>query len=433
LQGAAQGLYTGWEYSGNGTLHVVAQADGQELETAFTLAENQLNVPAGGRLWIPPAFVGCYRGDIDAGSYSLHRFYLEKLRPPLPADLPDPMLTCNVFFKAETEAGLMTHLNLARDFGFEAFVVDAVWFPGSWQSHKGPWIWDTQRYPNGVKPFREFTREHKMLFGLWCAWGRNFDQAEALTKQIVTDNQLDYFKHDMGLIPDGSYARTIGYYKVMETLREAFPRLVLENCDAGGCIKDFGAMSRAHYIVTTDDLSSLSDRMSIYDTTFVFPPRVLQAYTWLQSDKPGPYLWRSAMMGAWVIDVPPLAGADTETVKKAVATYKSSIRPILQDCQVHHILPRPDGKRWDGMFYWGPQLKKGILFIFRPQSDAASQTVRLKGLDPEKRYQVRSEDGSVGAADLSGRDLMDTGLETKLPAINSSDLIFIEEIHTNNR
>jgi hypothetical protein len=186
-------------------------------------------------------------------------------------------------------------------------------------------------------------------------------------------------------------------------------------------------MSRAHYIVTTDDLSALSDRMSIYDTTFVFPPRVLHAYTWLQSDKPGHYLWRSAMMGAWVIDVPPLGGADAESVKKAVATYKSWIRPILQDCQVHHILPRPDGKRWDGMFYWGPGLKKGILFIFRPQSDATSQTVKLKGLDPAKLYKVWSEEGSIAAVDWSGRHLMDTGLEIKLPTINSSDLIFIEE------
>lgn len=44
---------------------------------------------------VPPAFVGCYRGDVDDGSYSLHRFVLEKLRPPCPG--PDPLLAYNLY------------------------------------------------------------------------------------------------------------------------------------------------------------------------------------------------------------------------------------------------------------------------------------------------------------------------------------------------
>jgi hypothetical protein len=51
-------------------------------------------------------------------------------------------------------------------------------------------------------------------------------------------------------------------------------------------------------------------------------------------------------------------------VKKATAIYKSWIRPILRGVKVHHILPRPDGYHWDGMFYWSPDLKHGTLYIF---------------------------------------------------------------------
>ncbi len=421
---SAKGIYLGWEYSGNGTLRAVAGREGNAVDLSFAVAEATLPVATGAILAIPPAFVGCYRGDLDDGSYRLHRFYLDRLRPPMPKDCPDPILTSNVFFQADTEAGMMTQVKQAQAFGFEAFVVDAVWFPGNWQNHKGPWIWDEKRFPQGGRPFQEFCVQHQMRFGLWCAWGRNFDQATELTQRLVSDNRLDYFKHDMGLIPGGSYERTMGYYRIQEALLRKFPDLILENCDAGGCIKDFGAMSRAHYIVTTDDLSALSNRQGIYDSTFAFPPLVLQNYTWLNSDKPGPYLWRSGMMGAWVLDTPPLPD-HADSIRQATATYKRWIRPILQDCKVHHILPRPDGRRWDGMFYWSEKLGRGVVFIFRPQSHEPRQTIKLKGLEATAVYDISSEDGSVPAGSWTGADLMTTGLGIALPTVNSSDLIFL--------
>jgi alpha-galactosidase len=290
----------------------------------------------------------------------------------MPKDCPDPLLTCNVFFGDDPKdlgylkkdaALLTTHLKLAQEFGCEAFVVDAIWFPGPWPSHKGPWIWDPKRYPDGGKVFEDFCHRHKMKFGLWCAWGHNFDRAEEITRQVVGKNRLDYLKHDLGgLIPGNGYAGTMGYYKVQESLRKAFPDLILENCSGGGTIKDYGAMSRAHYVVTTDVLDALPDRMGIYDSAFAFPPMVLQNYTSLTHDKPGPYLWRSGMMGAWVIDTPPLPD-HAESIKKATAVYKSWIRPILRDCKVHHILPRPDGVTVHGAG------KKGTGPCFRPASD----------------------------------------------------------------
>jgi alpha-galactosidase len=355
---------------------------------------------------------------------------------PMPKDRPDPLLTYNVFFNADLtnvgtvgkdQAFLWNHLKLAQDYGFEAFVVDAIWFPGGWWQYQGPWIWDPKRYPDGGKPFEEFCRHHGMKFGLWCSWGRCFDQAEKTTHQIVADNRLGYFKHDLqGLTPGGGYQGTLGYYKVQDSLRKAFPDLILEDCCDGGTIKDFGIMSHAHYVVTTDNISALPDRMGIYDSTFVFPPMVLQNYTSLNSDKPGPYLWRSGMMGAWVIDVPPLP-EQAESIRTAVRTYKSWIRPILRDCKVHHVLPRPDGKQWDGLFYWGPSLKKGVLFVFRPQSDQDRCLVKLRGLDPKGQYWVWSEDGAVALSLRNGEVLMQQGLDVSLPTPMSSDLVFLQD------
>jgi hypothetical protein len=482
-----QGLYVGWEFSGIGRIH----ARRTELRVG-NVPEFKTDVPAGETFLVPPAFVGCYRGDIDAGSYTLHRFVLEKLIPSLPQGQPYPTLAYNLYLdsggeKAE-EAGVLRSAATCRELGFETFVADAMWFPQA-----GDWRWDPARFPHAYRSIEQYLRENGMKFGLWVAYtqGGNSDDpaaadfrrhpdwffravkpdekleylhwtllldlgsdrvrewAERETQRIVSEYKVDYFKHDYSPIVtkceqidhrhkygvDVSYWSTLGYYDVQEKLKQKFPDLVLEGCSGGGHIKDFGYLRRNHYVVTTDTLSSLPDRQSIYDSTFMLPPAVLQAYTYenfynKDADRPRPYLWRSAMMGAWQIDPTNSAGWTPEEragVRKATDIYKSWIRPMLRDVHVHHILPRPDGYHWDGMFYWSPSLKRGTLYIFRPNNDQHVRSVRLKGLEPARTYRVRSQDGSVPEQTRSGTHLMQTGLSIKLPGKYTSDLIYLEE------
>jgi hypothetical protein len=135
------------------------------------------------------------------------------------------------------------------------------------------------------------------------------------------------------------------------------------------------------------------------------------------------------MMGAWQIDPTHTANWTPEDIagaKRATEIYKSWVRPILADVEVHHILPRPDGFHWDGMFYWSPSLKRGTLYIFRPNNDQITQRIRLKGLEPRARYHLRSEDGSLAEQTRGGQDLMSGGLLLKLPEKLTSDLIYVE-------
>jgi hypothetical protein len=99
---------------------------------------------------------------------------------------------------------------------------------------------------------------------------------------------------------------------------------------------------------------------------------------------------------------------------------------MLRDVKVHHILPRPDGYHWDGMFYWSPGLKRGTLYIFRPNNDQVEQRVRLQGLEPATHYRVRSQDGSVAEEIRTGTGLMQDGLRIRLPGKYTSDLVYLE-------
>jgi hypothetical protein len=504
--GASRGLYVGWEFSGIGRIHFhsLSNPAGQPVTGPMTGAA-QLgievgNVPAfktdvlaGETFLVPPAFVGCYTGDIDDGSYSLHRFVMEKLVPRFPKGYVYPTLAYNLYLDSggadAEEKGVLQSAALARELGFETFVVDAMWFPQS-----GAWYWDPKRFPHGHQPIEEYLHSHGMKFGLWMAYTHGSsladprtlnikehpdwfsappkldpeghinwdalidlgydparDWAEQATQRVVSEYGIDYFKTDYSPIVtqcqqtnhrhhygvDVSYWSTLGYYAVQEALLQKFPDLINEGCSGSGHIKDFGDIQRVHTIAINDTLSSLPNRQAIYDSTFAFPPAALMDYTYENfydtvSDAPEPYFWRSSMMNQWQIDPTHSVSWTPEQrakVKRATEVYKSWIRPILQDVEVHHILPRPDGLHWDGMFYWSPSLKRGTLYIFRPDSERTTEHIALKGLTAETKYKVSTEDHSTPEATYSGGELMSTGLTIQLPARYTSDLVFLEEAH----
>ena len=136
------------------------------------------------------------------------------------------------------------------------------------------------------------------------------------------------------------------------------------------------------------------------------------------------------MMGAWQIDPTNTSAWTPEEragAKRATEIYKSWIRPMLRDVKVHHILPRPDDYHWDGMLFWSPSLKRGTLYIFRPNNDEIFKRIRLKGLVGGKSYRVWSEDRSVSEGIHTGEELMNVGIRIKLPEKFTSDLIYLEE------
>jgi len=388
------------------------------------------------------------------------------------------------------EKSVLRSASLAYDLGFETFVVDAMWFPqsGDWRwdpgrfpagirpleeyihSHGmklGQWMaythgsdshFDSPVTLNALEHPDWFTKPVALAPEDTLNWYTRFDLgydrarewAEQATQRIVSEFKLDFFKTDYSPIEtkclqtnhrhhydvDVSYWSTLGYYDVQEKLLEKFPNLMIEGCSGAGHIKDFGNIRHIHSLAVTDTLSSLPDRQAIYDSTFVLPPAALLAYTYENhydrvSDAPEPYLWRSAMMSGWQIDPTNSATWTPEQrakVKRATEIYKSWIRPILQDVEVHHILPRPDGYHWDGMWYWSPVLKRGMLYVFRPNSGLNAQRIVLKGLSPGGKYEIRSEDHSTVEAAHSGTELMTGGLDIKLPAKYTSDLIYVEQI-----
>lgn len=138
-KGGERGIYAGWEFSGLGRIRLKADADQIDLRIG-NHPEFKTDLEPGATFLVPPAFVGCYQGEVDDGSYCLHRFVLEKLRPPPPQRCPDPILAYNLYLDAggnqAREADVLRSAATCRDLGFEAFMPDAMWFPET-----GDWRW----------------------------------------------------------------------------------------------------------------------------------------------------------------------------------------------------------------------------------------------------------------------------------------------------
>lgn len=142
------------------------------------------------------------------------------------------------------------------------------------------------------------------------------------------------------------------------------------------------------------------------------------------------YMLRSGMMG-WttiMLDTTAWSPQQHDAARRLFQLYKQRLRPLIRDASLYHVSPRPDGVHWDGVEYWDPSEKKGVVFAFRGSiPDEPQHPFKLAGLDAQKRYRLHFEDGSAADEELAGKELMASGLTVHLSAPLSSELVFITE------
>lgn len=230
---------------------------------------------------------------------------------------------------------------------------------------------------------------------------------------------------------DVSYHAVRAYYDIYEQLRRLHPQLLLEICNDGGRMVDFGSAAHGDYFSMTDTYTPLANRRAFYDASFVLPPAMLEAY---EAKWPTPtianfiYMLRSGMMG-WMTVMQNTSEWTAEqhaAALKAIALYKTRLRPLIRDARLFHISSRPDGVHWDGMEYWDPARGQGVVFAFHG-SDAAEPEHRfvLSGLSARGIYRLHFEDGMSPDAVESGQQLMASGVQVVLREPLSSELVFL--------
>jgi len=100
---------------------------------------------------------------------------------------------------------------------------------------------------------------------------------QASSERVYEDS--GYLWVDSSNSTDVSYHATRAYYELYERLRARHPQLLLEVCNDGGRMVDFGSAAHADYFSITDTYDPLSNRRAFYDASHVLPPAMLDV-TW---------------------------------------------------------------------------------------------------------------------------------------------------------
>jgi len=230
---------------------------------------------------------------------------------------------------------------------------------------------------------------------------------------------------------DVSYHAVEAYYDLYSRLRKHHPGLLLEACNDGGRMVDFGSAAHTDYFSITDTYDPLSNRRAFYDASHALPPAMLESYV---EKWPTPtlddfrYMLRSGMMGWLTImqDTIEWTRMQHACAREEFQLYKSQLRPLIRDGDLYHVSQRPDGVHWDGMEYFDPHRDRGVVYAFRGSRRAeAVHRFVLQGLRAEAKYRVQFHDHSSRDGIFVGHELMGTGVRVHLAAPNSSELIFI--------
>jgi alpha-galactosidase len=232
---------------------------------------------------------------------------------------------------------------------------------------------------------------------------------------------------------DVSDFATRAYYGIYERLRARHPHLLLELCNDGGRMVDFGSAAHGDYFSTTDSYDPLANRRAFFDASHVLPPAMLESYV---AEWPAPrlanfrYQLRSGMLGWFSLMLDPRrwTAEQRADARAQFALYRTALRPLIRSADLYHVSDRPDGVHWDGLEYWSPEKRRGVLYAFRGTAPGEPEhRFRLAGLDPQGRYALHFHDGGTRRT-VTGRTLMREGVAVTLPTPLSSELVFLERL-----
>jgi hypothetical protein len=294
------------------------------------------------------------------------------------------------------------------------------------------------------------------------------DWARQETTRIVSEYRLDMLEHDGYLVAQGCSradhphappdpARTVietegswpfvlstnsadvslratnAYYDIQDSLRRAHPGLLLEVCNDGGRMVDFGSAAHADYFSITDAYDPVSNRRAFFDASHVLPAAMLETYV---EKWPAPrienflYMLRSGMMGWFTLMQDPSAWSPAEraAARRELVFYKEKLRPLVRSADLYHLTPRPDGAGWDALEYFDPARRSGAIYVFRGSRPAADVfPIAVKALGADRRYRLRFRDHPSDDVTVEGARLSD-GFAVRLPLPNSSEIVLFDEV-----
>ncbi len=417
----------------------------------------------------PEVIMAYSSNGIGEMSRTYHKLYRTRLCRGEYKEKSRPILINNweaTYFDFNAEK-LESIAKVGKELGIELFVLDDGWFGkrDNDKSSLGDWVVDSKKLPNGLKDLAERINKLGLKFGLWfepemvspdsdlyrahpdwCLHVPNRSRSEGRSQlildlsrkevcdyiiksvcNILSSAPIDYVKWDMNrhmteigsaALPaerqrETAHRYMLGLYRVMDEITAAFPKVLFESCSGGGGRFDPGILYYMPQTWTSDNTDAV-ERLSIqYGTSIVYPASTMgsnvSAVPNHQVHRSTPLKMRGdvAMSGnfGYQLDLTKLTESEKKQVKTQVDSYKE-IRELIQFGNMYRLLSPFEGNDTAWMFV-SEDKNEAFAAYFRilAETNAPTNRLKLRGLDPNKDYYIEGEEGIYG-----GDELMYAGL-----------------------
>ena len=222
----------------------------------------------------------------------------------------------------------------------------------------------------------------------------------------------------------------LGLYSVMARLTSAFPEVLFEGCASGGGRFDAGLLYYVPQFWCSDDTDALC-RLSIqYGTTLVFPASTMGCHVSAvpnhQTGRVTPLAARFAVAleGCFGYELDPRGlTAEERAALRAQVAFANRTQQLRLYGALYRLLSPFEGNDTAWMTV-SPDRSKALFTLVRAlsQPNTPPPLVRLRGLDPARRYRV-AETGEV----YGGDELMRVGLCVPLAQRDAASAVYTLE------
>ena len=461
------GIVFGWEFDGRSHVNALLSAAGDRATVWGGPLGLNISVAAGREFALPAAFVGLFEGDWDEAGFRTQR-YTEAVLAAAPPDGQFPYLMYDTWGYGQNidEATLRSAAQIASGLGVELFILDL-----GWARQIGEWVPDSVKFPGGLRAFSDYVHGLGMKFGLhfvpaeaaatapvleqhpdWTASVNNgYYGAESICLAhrpaqnwvrdsivgLIQNYGVDWITQDgENLVKEctktththdpsnSNWGNSVnGIDALVESVRQVAPGTLWENNADGGTMSTFEAVKHYATFDSCDACEHQPRRQAVYGMSYVFPPRFIERY---MQEPPIKFTTRSSMFGGpWILmqQLTQLSSSELTLLRSEAAIYKS-LRGLIRDGKVFHLLPRADGVSIEAIESFNSDLDRGVIFAYRPNSPTSTPTIFPRGLDPSRNYQVSFQDSGDNFSN-SGAALMSGGIKVKLPSILSAEIVYI--------
>ncbi|GGB19899.1 alpha-galactosidase [Mucilaginibacter rubeus] len=394
------------------------------------------------------------------------------------------------------ESKLAGLLKDTKKLGVDLFLLDDGWFGNSHPRNGdnaglGDWQENKQKLPNGISSLVKEAQANGVKFGIWIEpemvnpasdlykahpdwvikqpnrpekYFRNqlvLDLANPKVQDFVfgvvdglfTKNpDLAYIKWDCNAVIYNAYSAYLkkdqshiyvdyvnGLYNVLKRVRAKYPKVPLMLCSGGGGRVDYGALQYFTEFWPSDNTDPLERVFIQWEYSFFYPAITSSNHVTDWGKQPIKFRVDVAMMGKMGFDIVigKLSENDLSFCQSALKNYDGLKDVIWHGDQYRLASP------WDNdaasIMYVSDDKSKAVMFNYLVNNRYGSGSkvpVRLKGLEPNKKYRVKEINLYPGAGSVLGKEdltftgdfLMNVGINPGNSAYHTSVVLELEAI-----